>query len=120
MAVVVQIGTVEHIFAQGMLLRISDKATEISHKNIVVSMSIYRDHVAKTLSLNFPKTQERHMLARVLRFPFAIVEKRFLIGRRCRVVLSVVPPIEQICNRPMLVILFKVDLCIAIESFVCV
>ena len=46
-----------------MLLRISDKATDIRHKSIVWSVSIHGDYIVKTLILDLAETQEGHMLA---------------------------------------------------------
>ena len=48
-----------------MGLRIRDKATDISHKSIVLGVSVHGDYIVKTLILNAPKTQERYMLAYV-------------------------------------------------------
>ena len=88
-----------------MLLRISDKATDISHKSIVLVVSIHRDYIVKTLILDLSETQERYMPAYVS--SLAIAEERFLRGRRRRVILSVVLPIEQISNRSMLAIIVE-------------
>ena len=85
-----------------MLLRISDKATDISHKSIVLSVSIHPDYIVKTLILDLLETQERYMLACVP--SLAVAEEWFRSGRRRRVILSVILPIEQISDRPMLAI----------------
>ena len=53
------------------------------------------------------------MLARVS--SLAVAEERFLSGRRCRVVLSVVLPIEQISDRPMLAIVVERPLVVTKE-----
>ena len=101
-----------------MLLGISDKAADISDKSIVQGVSINRDYVVKTLILDLSKTQEGYMLACV---PSPVVaEKWFLSGRSRRVILSVVLPIEQIGDRPMLIIVVERPLVITKESwFVC-
>src|ERR1039458_1748295 len=101
-----------------MRLRIRDKATDISHKSIVLSVSINGDYIVKTLILNPPKTQERYMLAYVP--SLAVAEEWFPSGRRRRVVLSVVLPVEQISDRPMLAIVIECPLVVTKEQwFVC-
>ena len=88
-----------------MFLRSSDKATDIRHKSIVVGMSIHRDYIAKALILDLSETQEGYMLAYVP--TLVVAEERFLSGRRRRVILSVVLPIEQISDRPVPAIIAK-------------
>src|SRR5580704_13814309 len=99
MAVVVEIRTIKHIFRQRMFLRICDKVTDIRHKSVVVCMGIHPNYIVKTLFLDPSETQEGYMLARVS--SLAVAEERFLSGCRCRVILGVVLPIEQISNRPV-------------------
>ena len=65
MTVVVEIWNVKHIFGQRMRLRIRDKATDISHKSIVLGVSVHGNYIVKTFTLNAPKTQERYMPAYV-------------------------------------------------------
>src|SRR5450755_2590770 len=96
-----------------MLLRISDKAPDISHKSIVLGVSIYRDYVVKTLILDLSETQEGYMLTYVP--PLAVGEEWFLSARRRRVILSIVPPIEQISDRPMLAIVVECPLVVTKE-----
>ena len=98
-----------------MLLGISDKAADISDKSIVQGVSINRDYVVKTLILDLSETQEGYMPACVL--SFVVAEEWFLSGRRRRVILSVVPPIEQIGDRPMLAIVVERPLVITKESW---
>ena len=118
MTVVVEIWNVKHIFGQRMRLRIRDKATDISHKSIVLGVSVHRNYIVKTLTLNPSKTQERYMLAYVP--SLAIAEEWFPSGRRRRVILSVVFPVEQISDRPMLAIVVEGPLLVTQEQwFVC-
>src|SRR5271157_470200 len=101
-----------------MRLRIRDKATDISHKSIVLRVSIHGDDVVKTLILDAPKAQERYMLADVL--SLAVAEEWLPIGRRCRVILSVVLPVEQISDRPMPAVVVERPLLVTKEQwFVC-
>ena len=101
-----------------MLLGISDKATDISDKSIVLGVSIHADYIVKTLILNAPKTQERYVLACVP--SRAVAEEWFPSGRRRRVILSVVLPVEQISDRPMLAIVVECPLVVTQEQwFVC-
>ena|SRR5437016_1799911 len=101
-----------------MGLRIRDKATDISHKSIVLGVSVHGDYIVKTLILNAPKTQERYMLAYVP--SLAIAEEWFPSGRRRRVILSVVFPVEQISDRPMLAIVVERSLVVTQEQwFMC-
>ena len=93
-----------------MLLGISDKTTDISHKSIVLIVSINRHHVVKTLLLDFPETQEGHVLASVP--SLAVVEEWFLSWGR-RVVFSIVFPVEQVSDRPVLAIVAEGPLSIA-------
>ena len=115
MAVVVEIWTVEHIFGQPMHLRICDKAANIGHKSIVLGVSIHRDHIVKTLILNASKTQEGYMLPYVP--PLAAAEEWFRSCRRGRIILSVVLPLEQISDRPMLAIVVKRPLVVTQEKW---
>ena len=118
MAVVVEIWTVKHIFGQRMGLRIRNKATDVSHKSIVLGVSIHADHIVKVLILNAPKTQEWYVLAYVP--SLAVAEEWSFSGRRRRVILSVVLPIEQIGDRPMLAIVVERPLVVTKEQwFVC-
>ena len=113
MAVVVKIWTVKHVFGQRMRLRIRNEATDISHKSVVLRVSIYADYIAKVLILNAPKTEERYVLAYV---PSpAVAEERSPSSWRCRVILSVVFPVEQISDRPMLAIVPERSLVVAKE-----
>src|ERR1700682_2844981 len=98
-----------------MLLRISDKATDISYKGIVLGVSIHPDYIVKTFILDLSETEEGYMLARV--FSLAVAEEWFLGGRRCRVILSVVLPIEQIGDRPMLAIVVERPLVVTKEQW---
>src|ERR1700676_3091252 len=101
-----------------MLLRISDKVTDICDKSIVLGVSIHCHYIVKILILNLSETQKRYMLACVP--SLAITEKWSLSGRRRRVILSVVSPIEQVSNRPMIVILVERSLIVTQELwFVC-
>lgn len=88
-----------------MFSRISDKSTDIRHKSIVLGMRIHSNYIMKTLILDLSETQEGYMLARVS--SLAVAEERFRSGRRCRVILSVVLPIEQISDCPMLAIVVE-------------
>jgi hypothetical protein len=88
-----------------MFFRISDKATDILHKSIVRGMSIHPNYIVKTFILDLSETEEGYMLARIS--SLAVAEERFLSGRSCRVILSVVLPIEQISDRPMLAIVVE-------------
>ena len=96
-----------------MLLWIGDKAADISHKSIVLGVSIHRDYIVKTLNLDLSETQERYVLAFVP--SLVVAEEWFLSGRRRRVILSVVPPIEQIGDRPMLAIVVERPLVVTKE-----
>ena len=101
-----------------MLLGISDKPTDISHKSIVLGVSIHRDYIVKTLILDLSETQEGYMLACVP--SLAVAEEWSPSGRRRRVILSVVPPVEQISDRPMLAIVVERPLIVTEEQwFVC-
>ena len=95
-----------------MFLRISDKATDIRYKSIVLSMSIYPNYIVKTLNLDLSETQERYVLACV---PSVVTEEGFLSGQSRRVVLSVILPIEQVSDRPMLAIVFERPLVVTKE-----
>ena len=118
MAVVVQIWTVEHIFGQRMRFWIRDKATDIRHKSVVLDMSVHGDHILKTLLLNASKTQERYMLACVP--SFSVAEEWSSSGPRCRVILSIVLPVEQISDGLMLAVIVEVPLVVTQELwFVC-
>ena len=97
-----------------MGLRIRDKAADISHKSIVLGVSVHGNYVVKTLTLNASKTQERYMPAYVP--ALAVAEERFRGGRRRRIILSVVLPVEQISDRPMLTIIVECPLVIAKEQ----
>src|SRR5690242_15419890 len=96
-----------------MRLRIRDEAPDISDKTIVLGVSIHSDNIVKTLILNAPKTEERHMLTYIP--PLAVAEERFPRGRCCRVILSVVLPVEQISDRPMLAIVVERPLLVTKE-----
>src|ERR1700687_2618592 len=96
-----------------MLLRIRDKAADITHKSIVLDVSIHSDYIVKTLILHAPKTQKRHMLAHVP--SLAVAEEGFSSGRRCRVILRVVFPVEQISDRSMLAIVIERPLVVTKE-----
>lgn len=98
-----------------MLLGISDKATDISHKSIVLGVSVHSDYVVKTLILDLSETQERYMLACVP--SFAAAEKWFQSGRGRRVILSVILPVEQISDRPMLAIVVERPLVVTGKSW---
>lgn|SRR6266566_5292152 len=101
-----------------MRLWVRNKAADIPHKSIVLGMSIHCDYIVKTFLLNASETQERHMLARVP--PVPVAEEWFRSGRRRRVILSVVLPVEQITDRPMLAIVVERPLVVAQELwFVC-
>src|SRR5271157_603130 len=101
-----------------MLLGISDKPADIGHKSIVLGVSIHGDYIVKTLILNAPKTQKGYMLAYVP--SLAIAEEWSCSGRRCRVILSVVLPVEQISDRPMAAIVIERPLVVTKEPwFVC-
>src|SRR5579864_8000770 len=118
MAVVVEVWTVEHIFRQRMRFWISDKATDIPHKSVVLRMSVHSDHILKTLLLNASKTQERYMLAYVP--SFSVAEERSSSSRRRRVILSIVLPVEQIGDCLMLAVIAEVPLVVTQElRFVC-
>ena len=85
-----------------MRLRIRDKASDISYKSIVLGVSIHGDDIVETLILDATKTQERHVLACVP--SLAVAEEWFPGGRRRRVILGVVLPVQQISDRRMLAI----------------
>jgi hypothetical protein len=46
-----------------VLLGISDKATDVNDKSVVLGVSVHRDYIVKSFILDLSKTQERHMLA---------------------------------------------------------
>src|ERR1700722_1332960 len=96
-----------------MLLRVSDKASDISHKSIVLAVGIDCHHIVKILILDLPETQERYMLACVP--SFAIAEKWPLRARGRRVVFSVGLPIEQIGDRPVIVVVVECPLVVTKE-----
>jgi hypothetical protein len=96
-------------------LRIRNKATDITHKSIVLRVGIHGHDIAKTLILDAPKAEEGHMLANVP--SVAVAEKRFRSGRRRRVILSVVLPVEQITDRPVLAIVVECPLVVAKEQW---
>ena len=101
-----------------MCLRISDKATDIGHKSIVLGVSIHPHYIVKALILDLLEAQERYMLARVL-FP-AGAEEGFRSVRIRRVILGVIPPIKQIADRPMFAIVAEGPLVVAKDlRFVC-
>ena len=85
-----------------MLLRISDKAPNISDKSIVLGVSIHPDYIVKALILDPSETQEGYMLTCIS--SLLVAEERFRSIRSRRVILSVVLPIEQIGDCPVLAI----------------
>src|ERR1700746_1620360 len=113
MAVVVEVWTVEHIFCQRMRFWISDKATDIHHKSVVLGMSVHSDHILKTLLLNASKTQERYVLAYVS--SFSVAEEGSSSSRRRRVILSIIFPVEQIGDCLMLAVVGEVPLVVTQE-----
>src|SRR5450755_3322833 len=98
-----------------MRLRIRDKATDISHKSIVLRVSIHGDDVVKTFILDAAKAQKGYMLACVP--SLAVAEEWFPSGRRRRVILSVVLPVEQISDRPVLDIVVERPLVVTKEQW---
>src|SRR5271157_5177576 len=100
-----------------MLLRVRDEAAYVSHERIVLVVGIHGNYIAKILLLNLPKAQERHMLAHVS--SAAIADEWSLRGRRGRVILRIVLPIEQISDGAVLAIVVECSLSVA-EDLRCV
>ncbi len=73
-AVIVQVGAVEHVFRQGMLLRVGDEGANVGYESIVLVLCVYADYVMKSLGLDRMETQEGNMLAGVS--PAAAGKKR--------------------------------------------
>ena len=90
-----------------MLLRVGDKATDISDKSIVLVMSVHRDYIEKTTILDCAETQKRYMLANI----FLMVAKEWFLGcRGCRVIFSIIFPLEEVSDGSVLAVVGEIPL----------
>src|SRR5258707_15211639 len=81
----------------------------MSCKRIALVMSVHRDYIEKAPILDCAETQKRYMLANI----FRMVAKEWFLGcRGCRVIFSIIFPLEEVSDRSVLAVVVEIPLAI--------